>query len=300
MEKKTARVAFIIQCHKNPEQLHLLTAALQRLYHCRIFVHLDKKSSSIRDQIDTGNLTLLPEEKSVDVRWSKFSQCQATLALMEEVVSSGEEFDYVWLISGQDLPIAADRLPLPAQSFIEVMGPENPMYRSFAKRNDIYYPEWLMERTTVARIERKLIQCVSGGMKRTFPMFRRKLGVPYYFGSSWWCLPYSCVKEMLDILEQEPHLAAFFRNAINSDESFFQTLFMRTSCAGQQQPIPVYIDWSQGLASPRTFTVAEKQALADAGKKHLLARKFDLDADSGICHWVLEELCGLTGEDCKD
>ena len=294
MEKRNARVAFIMQCHKNPEQIHLLTQSLKKLYDCQVFVHLDKKSQGIRSQLQTGELILLPEERSVDVRWSKFSQCEATLALMEAVVSSGKEFDYVWLISGQDMPIAPDRLPLPAQPYIEVMGPENPMYQAFSKRNDIYYPEWMMERTTVARIERKIIQYASGGRGKTWKIFRRNLGVPYYFGSSWWCLPYGCVKEMMEILEKDVRFTAFFRNAINSDESFFQTLFMRTAYAGRQQPIPVYIDWSQGLASPRTFTMNESAALKEAGEQYLLARKFDLAVDEQICHWVLKELCAVS------
>lgn len=297
METRTPRVAFIIQCHKSPEQIQLLTRSLKQLYDCEIFVHLDRKSVAIRSHISTDNLTLLPEEVSVDVRWSKFSQCQATLALMEAVAASGQTFDYVWLISGQDLPIAPGAgLPFPPKPFIEVMGPENAMYRAFAKRNDIYYPEWMMERTTLAHVERKLIQTLTGGRNRTLPLFRRKLGVPYYFGSSWWCLPYGCVLEMLDLAKQDGPYVRYFRNAINSDESFFQTLFMQTSYAGQQCPIPVYIDWSQGLASPRTFTMEQTKALEEAGKSYLLARKFDLAVDGEVCHWVLKQLCGLSVE----
>ena len=295
MEKKTPKVAFIIQCHKNPEQIHLLTQSLKKLYDCEIFVHLDRKSAAIRPQLHTENVKLLPEEKSVDVRWSKFSQCEATLALMEAVVSSGQEFDYVWLISGQDLPIAGgDRLPLPAQPFIEVMGPENPMYRTFSKRNDIYYPEWLMERGRKDDIMRMIYQRLTGGVEQTWGFCRRKLGVPYYFGSSWWCLPFGCVKEMLELLKKDSRFTSFFRNAINSDESFFQTLFMQTSYAGQQRPIPVYIDWSQGFASPRTFTCGEFDVLRTAGETNLLARKFDFGVDEAVCRRVLTELCGIS------
>jgi hypothetical protein len=192
------------------------------------------------------------------------------------------------------MPIAPDRLPLPAQPYIEVMGPENPMYRTFSKRNDIYYPEWLMERGRKDDIMRMIYQRLTGGVEQTWGFCRRNLGVPYYFGSSWWCLPYGCVKEMMEILEKDVRFTAFFRNAINSDESFFQTLFMRTAYAGRQQPIPVYIDWSQGLASPRTFTMNESAALKEAGEQYLLARKFDLAVDEQICHWVLKELCAVS------
>ena len=301
MAKQTPRVAVIIQCHKNPQQINLLTDSLQKIYDCHVFLHLDKKSAAIRDQIQTQGITLLPESKSVDVRWSKFSQCEATLALMEEVLASGQKFDYVWLFSGQDLPIAgtqqiACRLPAEPVPYIEVMGQEHPMYRSFAKRNDIYYLESMMERTTWSGLLRKGWQLITGGRGRTLPVFRRKLGVPYYFGSSWWCLPYDCVVEMMELYHNSEKFQRYFRNAINSDESFFQTLFMQTSYAGRQQPILTYIDWSQGLASPRTFTMAELPALAENSEKFLLARKFDFDLDAQVCHRVLEDLCGISLE----
>lgn len=299
MEKQTPRVAFMIQCHKNPEQVNLLTQSLQKIYDCHVFLHLDKKSGAIRDRLDTRGVTLLPESQSVDVRWRKFSQCDATLALMEAVLASGQEFDYVWLFSGQDMPIAGKDqvcrlLPREPVPFMEVMGEENPMFRAFTKRNDIYYPEWLMNRGRFYDIACMAYQRMTGGKYCTIPLFRRKLGIPYYFGSSWWCLPYGCVKEMMDLHHSNAALEGYFRHAINADESFFQTLFMQTSYAGLQQPLLTYIDWSQGLANPRTFTEADFPALEENSGKFLMARKFDLSVDETVCHRVLKELCGLS------
>lgn len=299
MTEKSSRVAFIIPCHKNPEQINLLTKSLSALYDCHIFIHLDQKSSNMGSQIHTDGMTLLPSEKSADVRWGTFSQCKATLALIDAVLNAEDKFDYVWLISGQDLPIvdrerANHLFPDSPVPFMEVMGPDHPAYQQFAKRNDIYYPNCLMQNTVPAGIGRKLLKYATGGTQHTWPIFRRKLDIPCYFGSSWWCLPYDCVQEMMQFLNLHQELLHYFRNAINSDESFFQTLFMQTSYAGRQQKNLTYVDWSEGLASPRTFTGAQWYLLEAAGKHYAFARKFDYESDPAVCQRVLSELCSLS------
>ena len=302
MLQKTAKVAFIIQCHKNPEQIHLLTDGLKKIFDCRIFLHVDKKSAQIRPALDTDRHTLVPEEKSIDVRWGKFSQCEATLELIEAVLSSEEKFDYICLISGQDLPIvsredAARLLPEPPIPFIQVIGPDDPMHRYYAKRNDVFCPEWMIQRTLFARILRRLYLIMTGGRGYTFPIFRRKWDIPYYFGSSWWCLPYNCVGEMMEILKSNQEYIDYFKHAVNPDESLFQTLFMQTSYAGQQKNILTYVDWSQGKSSPRTFTADQWEVLVAAKKNYAFARKFDYSLDQAVCHRVMTELCGLSPEE---
>lgn len=43
------RVAFLMQCHKNPEQINLLLDALNHPM-ADVFVHVDKKSQEIREK----------------------------------------------------------------------------------------------------------------------------------------------------------------------------------------------------------------------------------------------------------
>ena len=298
MDSRKPYVAFVILSHKNPEQINLLAEALHKIYNCRVFLHVDKKSASIRGKIDTDLLTLIPEEKSISVTWGTYSQCEATLALIEAALSAGEKFDYVWLISGQDLPImgsekAAALLPAEPTPFIAVRDSSHPRFQWFSKRNDIAYPKCLMYRTLLSKIGRKALQFATGGIMHTWSVFRRKLGIPYYFGSSWWCLPYDCLREMMDIMESNPKVAAYFLRALNPDESMFQTLFMQTAYAGKQKGIMTYIDWSQGGASPRTLTLAQWDDLAAASKKYAFARKFDFSVDEAVCHRVIKELCGI-------
>ena len=57
------RVAFLMQCHKNPEQINLLLDALNHPM-ADVFVHVDKKSQEIKDKItQREGVYILPEQQ---------------------------------------------------------------------------------------------------------------------------------------------------------------------------------------------------------------------------------------------
>ena len=92
------KIAFLMQCHKNPEQINLLLKALKHPQ-VDVYVHVDSKSESIREDIGEGDgIYLLPKKDSIDVQWGQFSQVQATLNLFLNL----EGFFYV-LFSGSYL-----------------------------------------------------------------------------------------------------------------------------------------------------------------------------------------------------
>ena len=83
------KIAFLMQCHKNPEQINLLLRALKHP-NVDIFVHVDSKSQSIREKIEMGdNIFLLPEKECVDVQWARFSQVKATLNMINVAKRGG-------------------------------------------------------------------------------------------------------------------------------------------------------------------------------------------------------------------
>ena len=99
------KLAFLIQCHKNSEQINKLMEALSHP-NIDFYVHVDRKSE-ITQQINThnSNVTILPDEERVDVKWGTFSQIEATLNLLKQAYS--KKYDYYWLISGQDFPLVS-------------------------------------------------------------------------------------------------------------------------------------------------------------------------------------------------
>lgn len=83
------KIAFLMQCHKNPEQINLLLKALKHSQ-VDVYVHVDSKSENIREDIEKINgVYLLPKKDCVDVQWAQFSQVQATLNLLNAAISGG-------------------------------------------------------------------------------------------------------------------------------------------------------------------------------------------------------------------
>lgn len=295
------KIAFLIQCHKVPEQVNLLIRSLQAIYDCHVFVHADRKNHRLREALLTQGVTLLPREASAAVTWGTVSQCRATVSLIRAALSAGAAFDYLWLLSGQDLPIAGGAAAAARFSavpegtpFIEVLGPGHPLYLRFQKRNQVYHPGFLLRNTLPARCLRRCWHLLTGGRQRTFPVFRRDCPFRLYYGSSWWCLPRDCAAEMLALLDRERGLAAYFAHSLCPDESLFQTLFMQTSYAGRQQPILTWVDWSDSARNPRTFAEGDISRLRQRSGAYLMARKFDLEREGPLCRRVLSVLCDLT------
>lgn len=83
------KVAFLMQCHKNPEQINLLLEVLNHPM-VDVFVHVDKKSQAIKDKItQRAGVYILPEQQCVDVQWAQYSQVEATLQLFSATVNRG-------------------------------------------------------------------------------------------------------------------------------------------------------------------------------------------------------------------
>ena len=81
------KIAILMQCHKNPEQINLLLRALKHPQ-IDVFVHVDTKSESIREKINSReeSVYLLPEKECIDVRWAQFSQVKASLKLLNMAI----------------------------------------------------------------------------------------------------------------------------------------------------------------------------------------------------------------------
>lgn len=287
-------IAYIIQCHKNARQINLLTQELIS-NGADVYIHLDKKSQNIRGQLITNeHIILIKEEECIDVRWGSFSQCEASLVLVNSVLQSGKKYDYVCLISGQDLPLMKQ---IDIESFfnenagcgfIEIMEEDNPLHQRFEKRNAIYHFKGMTERTFVSRVVRNVVYIITGGKNRTFKVFLRHSPFEkFYYGSSWWCLPLNCIREMMDIYNGDVKIKHFFEKTVCSDESLFQTLFMNTTYAGKQKDNLTYADWSANASGPKTLTKFDLEALNEKKYGKCFARKFDMDVDGEIIELLL-------------
>ena len=167
------KLAILLLCHKNAEQINLF---LDTLKHPDIefFIHMDKKAK-IEEKIEKmKDIKGGKEGRSVEGSWGEFSQTQATLNLFSAASEMGN-FDYYWVCSGQDFPIvSADKIinyfqKHAGKNFVSLW----PSYsynnankkNHLDKRNDLYFPTFLMGRTLIKRIMKRIYIEISGGVE---------------------------------------------------------------------------------------------------------------------------------------
>lgn len=297
------KLAILLLCHKNAEQINLL---LETLKHPDIefFIHMDKKADIINQLIKRQDIHVLPDDLRVDVRWSGFSMIEATLNLLKEAYKT-TRFDYYWLCSGQDFPLKSPGEIIEyfskhvGRNFISL----RPYYNyqndhhenHLDKRNVMKYPEFLMDRTFTKRLLKRLYIEISGGWNSTYHIFRRKdkfSTIPFYFGPQWIAITNSFARWLLSYLSDNPWYEEGYKSSLTPDESFFQTLLMASPYKNTRHDYLHYIDWSEKPGKPRnspnTLTLADYDKMKESG--YLMARKFDMDVDKGIIYKLMKDI----------
>src|SRR6185436_9204976 len=102
-------------------------------------------------------------------------------------------------------------------------------------------------------------------------------------GSQWFSVTKDCVSYILSMHRINPHLKAFFKHTLLSDESYFTTILVHSHYKDNiAQNNFRYIRWTtEGARShPEVMTKNDFPVLRDSEK--LFARKFDMHKDSEI------------------
>ena len=283
------KIALMIQCHKNPEQINLF---LDTMMHPSIdfYIHVDKKSNIGEKIIKREDVRILPDSCRIDVRWADISQVDATLNLLRYVFNQGS-YDFYWLCSGQDFPIKpigeiVRWFELNTNSdFLEVLQSKNtgaPVENNFDKRNAVFFPRWMLGGDNWKRVVKRIYTELTGGYNRTYRWARRKPvnDLKFYFGSQWFCLSQRTACWILAYLDVHHEYYRFFQNCNCPDESFFHTLVMNSPYASDRKDFLHYLEWPEGKSNPKILTMSDLDSLLNS--KKLMARKFDVGIDSRI------------------
>ncbi len=100
------RVAYIVLCHRGPDQVARLVGRLTD-ESSRIWLHVDARA----DDVARCLRTRLAKMKNVSfttrtrVYWGSWNVVRATLIALRAAAGSGWPFDYAILLSGQDYPV---------------------------------------------------------------------------------------------------------------------------------------------------------------------------------------------------
>lgn len=263
------RLAFIIQAHKHPAQVRRL---IDKLHHPQVdcFLHIDSKCNIAdwESLFHLPNVFIVP--KRANVTWAGWGIIQASINSMEAVLAAGQQYAYITLMSGQDYTLKPieeiyDFLCNVSShtQFMDVISDEA-LAPMMTKMNEYHFVEYNFPgKYKFGKLLTKLLP------RRKAP-YRLKL----YCGSAWWTLTQDCVEYCIQYERSHPLLRRYFKLTWGADEFIFQTILMNSKYREQITKDNLhYIDWSAGLANPKTFQMEDYNALLQSGKP--FARKFD-------------------------
>lgn len=282
------KIAYLLLCHKNPEQIRMLLNQLNDS-NVEFFMHIDKKSNmNCEEFYDFSNLSFVDYADRVDIQWATNSMIRATCELLRILFESKTKFDYVVLLSGQDFPIKSKEEITQflnvnmGSNFIEILDHDDKMYSRYNKRSLLYYPNFLQKNCSVSKIFKKLYIFFSGGYFHTFSIFKRKNNkkINFEYGSQWWGLSYECLLWIYNYLNKNPEFIDFFDHSLTPDECVFQTLFMMSPYKDTRKDKLTYLEWSSNRNNPRILI--EKDFCLLKKQNFLFARKFDIVIDKKI------------------
>ena len=268
---------FLIHAHKDLIQLNALLGRL-RDPDFALYVHLDRKRTVDPAQVDRNAHQVQPR---LDVRWGSFSQVQATLASVRQVLAREADFDKLVFLSAQDYPVRSNvalKAELAVHQGSELIDsvPIGPDGWPANYRYEYFYSEGsrLPLRLVCALANRALRLA---GRTRRFPN-----GLQPWGGSAWWSLSRPCLAHLLARVEEQPDLARFFRTVLCPDELFFQTLVMASPyarCALARNYR--YVQWPAGLArNPQVLVETDFERILASGAH--FCRKLESNRSAGL------------------
>lgn len=283
-------MAYVILCHKNPEQINLLIDSLTEDY-VEFFLHVDQKSGIEAEITHRKDIHFV--EQPIDVQWGHYSQIECILKCFAQVKAHGK-YSYIHIISGQDLPLASNEEIY--DFFKKNQGTEFVKYLQLPnasepwgcyERVSVYYPRFLISRTRrMTAIRMRYIKFIM-----SVPFLKRRLGTlpqALYKGSNWMSITGDCMEYILEFTRTTPAYVRFFRNTLCGDEIFFHTIILNSVYKEHvRNEIKRYTDWETGPEYPRTLTIEDYDRITHLGKDCFWGRKFDLDTDNVIVQELL-------------
>jgi len=261
---------FLVLCHRLTPALEYLISCLDNQRDCTVVIHVDRKSCILPFESLVGYNTFLVDERE-EVNWGEFSQVRSTLRTLSWIEEKGIEFDYVSVMSGDDVLVqSADSFRdfLSRNKGLEFIGvsKSDGIYENPSDRVDYRYPRAFFKKSPsfLDRFKKLSFRIAlkMGLFKNPYSKTLPRL----YKGSSWFTISKDAVQYILYTVENNENLLKAFEQSYCADEVFFQTLLVnskfkrRINCISQHsiddnKASLRYIDWSSGPEFPKILSV---------------------------------------------
>lgn len=301
------RHGYCIIAHADPYCLQTLLSLIDDKRN-DIFILYDKKTDRTQFsgiQVKQANLEVL--DPTVDIRWGDISLVEAELKLLEAAHNSNQNYEFIHLISGCDLPLMSqDQIyefceSLPGNMNIIDVKPLTQMSQSFQDR--ALYSHIL---TKYYRSRNFIIRQISKILRNGWILLQKGLGLKKGWkeytlgvGSNWASLRSTFVEFLI---ENKSNILTQFKDVMIPDEMYKQTLLLSSEYKGTNYSWEDgkydclrnmrKIDWTRG--NPYTWTNKEFDELMNSGG--LFARKFSSSVDRDVIDRIRDRIIGKENE----
>jgi hypothetical protein len=290
---------YIITVHKGPKQLERLINQLNDV-HSFFYIHIDLKSDynkfKFLNKIDNVELV----NNRVDCIWGDFSQCIATLNLIEIVLKNHKD-GFCMFLSGSDYPIRSiremdrfitrnyDTVFMSVKNAYEVW----PFFDERISKYKVNKSSKKLDYVLLRGLNKKTIKALLKGhinifqfLKISFIKRKLKIHSGFYGGSNWWQMNLKNLDLVYSyIIDNKVDLFNFYKDSISCDEFLFQTAIMDLKKKGAHFKIKntlTYAEWRKKGSSPHTFNKSDFNLLKNKSSNYFFARKFDTELDDEI------------------
>lgn len=293
-------IAFLLVVHTNPTQCNCFIRQLLLYPKSFVYIHLDKKSLNIKDDIIADKRVLiLPEH--YDVKWGDYTQILVNNYLMR-YASQIRHHDFYSLHSGADLMIR------PVNEFASFLSkkycyaycdcvalPSGWQYGGGLGRLALYWPTFFRKRLS-RHSPLRYLRSIYGKLYGAKIIKGKKLPEKYTFfgGADWFTISDDCLLDLLEFIKREPEFDELFVHSLSGAEVYYVTLFemLKKDRPIEDKNLLRFIDWSPRgqrlpVGSPNTCTMAFVEEIENS--TCFFARKFDSKIDSEIIEYFLKK-----------
>ncbi|WP_294912380.1 beta-1,6-N-acetylglucosaminyltransferase [Tatumella sp. UBA2305] len=267
---------YAIICHEVTNPLLYTVKTLSACESNLIIIHVDKKSN-IEDFYFLKSVNVLLFEERIDIVWGTFSQIEVTHKLLK--FSQHFDFDYFFLLSGNDIPLTGQKefhkfISINAGcEFFEFQG-DRDNYVNPLDRVRFRYPCWYFKRNKnfADKVLSKLYKYSRFLFYRnnSFNIHSKKFP-QLYKGSNWFGISNKAVQYTIDFIDGNPWYYKAFIHSYCCDEVFFHSIIKTwpeviffDSDEVKSSSLK-YTDWTSGPDFPRVLTIDDADKVINSG-----------------------------------
>lgn len=285
-------IAYLLVCHKNPEQVNMFIDQLLEYGDCDIYIHVDSKNKAMMSKITSNDSVKLYSE--YDVKWGSFEIVLAGLMLMKRALESGNGYTHFYFGSAQDLLVKKgmyEYLELTNKSvYIHIVGEINNRSRAAAKYL-VKWPHKLMIRNDyhLYRFVRIALQCMCAIGLNLFPNKKKlKRDIVFYEGRTWFIAKKEMIEYIVDYCKENPDYVDLWTDSLASDLMFFQTLIMNSPYSSNIEDELMYVRFGKTFGTMNHPVPITKDSMIEIEKgNYFCARKFNYPDDIEIMEYYI-------------